>query len=251
MTAWPAIPFLLLSTSLWSCGGGSGPWVYLLVLGLLGAGLFWLFRRRGARPGATASPSPTKVTEPPPSQARSDPGPSDDETHRSPHHYQLVHHALRQIAQETPTFFFGVMASPDRPRFLQSLWERVCEHLADEKHGEPGFSIEEVNIHLLKIRDFPTVIVEMPTPRKMTEAYFAAAVLLHPLSAPGPEPETLTVRFITLELSFHHETGAAFTFLCEWQQGRTHSNYGYGPPPELPAFLMAVEQLLTPIEEAN
>lgn len=156
-------------------------------------------------------------------------------------HYSLAHYALRGVAFQDPLFFLGVLASPESQRFLADLLRRVQEHCRDR---EPlaQFSVEELSVHKRRIGPRPCAIVEMPAPRAVAEAFYAAGVLLaDPAELIQGEPAPL--RYFTLERGMSLD-GSRRTVLCEWTSDGTHRNYGDGPPPTPDEFLRAIEKLL-------
>lgn len=87
----------------------------------------------------------------------------------------------------------------------------------------------------------PAVLLEMPSPVALAEAYYVAIVSLKGLPS-RDAPEDANLRYITLELGRNLD-GSPRTVLCEWRHG-IHFNYGDGPEPTLPAFYGVVRELL-------
>src|SRR5205807_7505837 len=116
-------------------------------------------------------------------------------------------------------------------------------------HARPGdpppdFTADDLTVHTVRAAGFPCAVVEMPPPRAMTEAFFAAAVLLIDPAAEEPDLAAAPVRYFTLEQSFDLE-GAPLAMMCEWTRDGTHVNFGGGPPPRPDDFVKAIEFLLT------
>lgn len=158
------------------------------------------------------------------------------------HHYTLAHHALRGVAFEHALGFFGVIASPDREAFLTELLGNVTEHCRDREPA-PDFAAADIAVHPLRLGERICAVIQMPPPRAVTEAYFVAAVLLVD-PATVPEDQKPPVRYVTLEYGVDFADGRPRTVLCEWTADGMHVNYGDGPPPDLRAFVEAVEALL-------
>ncbi|HEY1066934.1 MAG TPA: hypothetical protein VGE52_12515 [Pirellulales bacterium] len=162
-------------------------------------------------------------------------------------HYSLAHLALRYTALDDPLFYLGVMASPDAKAFLSDMLERVARQCGGEG-AKPSFTADEIGIHPLRIGDHFHLIVELPTPRAVTEAYFTAAVVhLDPSRAAhqesDAEEEKPPVRYFTLEYGFTFD-GPPRTVLAEWSADESHLNYGDGPPPRLDDFIAALGKLM-------
>jgi hypothetical protein len=167
--------------------------------------------------------------------------PSDDSPRR--HHYVLAHQALRSVAFDHPVPFLGILVSDRARPFLAELLENVHEHCKDDE-PEAGFGAEDLSVHPGRIGDHACVIVELPRPRGVTEAYFVAAVLMVDLQREAPEEEKPPLRYFTLEYGARL-SGPARTVLCEWTAEGSHLNYGDGPEPTVAAFAAAIERMLT------
>src|SRR5262249_28531989 len=154
----------------------------------------------------TNGKQPSKPTPPPPT------GALHTETRQA--HYVFAHYALRSVALNDPLYYLGVLATPDGPRMLDDLLKRVAEH-ARPGDLPPDFSAADCRIHTARAGGYPCAVVELPTPRAMTEAYFTAAVLLLDTTQEQPDLKNAEVRYFTLEhgLSLN---GAPRTVLCEW-----------------------------------
>ena len=86
------------------------------------------------------------------------------------------------------------------------------------------------------------VIVQMPPPERVAEAYFAAIVVWQEPNQSQPENPKVRHRYITLELS-EDLSGSPHTVLGEWDEG-SHYNYGKGPAADKDAFIQAVLDLI-------
>lgn len=157
------------------------------------------------------------------------------------HHYMFAHAALRMAAFENPLAFLGTLASPDANEFLASLMASVSDHCR-ERQAQADFRVEDLIVHKVRVGSFPCAVVEMPRPRAITEAFFAAGVVLADLSAGAP-PSDVGLRYFTLEKGMHID-GASRTVFCEWTSSGSHLNFGEGPGPALGPFLEAVRELL-------
>lgn len=162
-----------------------------------------------------------------------------------PGHYLFAHYALRSVARNDPVFYFGVLASPDGPRFLDDLLQTVADHT---RPGEPppDFSAADCRIHTVRAGIYPCAVVELPPPRALTEAYFTAVVLLVDPAEAQPDLTAAAVRYFTLELSFNFDA-TPVTLLCEWGHDGAHHNFGPGSVPEVEVFVRDICRLLNPI----
>src|SRR5512135_2058879 len=95
------------------------------------------------------------------------------------HHYDFGHVVLREACNVNPMAFFQVLASPGKEDFLENLWRVACERC--DGHGPARFSCKEVAIDSLLLENYPTILVTMPLPQVMTEAYYIAIVLMTPM----------------------------------------------------------------------
>ncbi len=154
-------------------------------------------------------------------------------------HYMMAHVALRSLAFENPLAYLGILGSPDANMFFAQLMESVSEQCPDEP--DPGYRPDEISVHCLRVHSFPCAIVQMPSPKATTEAFFTAAVLMHDPSHDIPEPTQMKLRYLTLEKGFHAD-GTSRTVLCEWTSEGSHLNFGDGPPPELKLFINELEK---------
>jgi hypothetical protein len=83
------------------------------------------------------------------------------------------------------------------------------------------------------------VVVTLPPPRCVPEAYFVAGVL--PWSLPGPAARVCTLELtVPLSAEFEHLHPKGRAVLCEWGVGGVHMNLGERLPPSADAFCDAV-----------
>ncbi len=157
-----------------------------------------------------------------------------------PHHYVLAHIALRKICLQDPMNFFGTIASEHKDEFLKDVWQQVREHCDSE--GEATFDISDVGFTTCSIKDYPTIVLAMPEPTGLGEAYFAAIVLKIQLDD-AERPEKPEILYFTLEKSVHLDQSDR-TVMCGWTADDSHLNYGDGPDPGVDAFIEAIDKLL-------
>ncbi|MFH0946209.1 MAG: hypothetical protein V2A76_13495 [Planctomycetota bacterium] len=159
---------------------------------------------------------------------------------KSPHHYVLGHLALRQICQENPLGFFGIIGSEERDEFLKDIWEQVRKNC--DPDGTPSFDISDVGITTSLLKGFPCIIISMPPPQVPPEAHFAGIVLRIDMSADKP-PENPEISYLTLEKGLSRD-GEERTMLGGWTDQDSHVTYGAGPPATQADFVAAMEALL-------
>ncbi len=161
-----------------------------------------------------------------------------------PHHYEFAHRALREICMSDPCRFFVTVAKPEtRASFFDEVWQEVCRMYAEGK--QPTFSMADVKVEVKRVGDYPVLLITMPRPEFITQAYMVAIVLkirfeelkttlVNALmnGAGQPRPE---VRYFVLE------EGTGRTVLCAWDTAGEHINYGDGPPPDPEEFLKAIQ----------
>jgi hypothetical protein len=167
------------------------------------------------------------------------------------HHYDFGHVVLREMCSHNPMAFFQVMATPGigKDDFLEKLW-RITRDRCDAK-GPASFSHKDVAVDPARIDDYPVILVTMPRPKVMTEAFYIAVVLLTPIEqiVAGNVPEKPLFGYYTLELGIAPDE-SEYTMLCSWVEGR-HINFGEGPEAEPAAFLQAVAEKLQNENEVN
>jgi hypothetical protein len=156
------------------------------------------------------------------------------------HHYEFVHRGLVTQVFNDPGRIVGILLSPDAKNYINWLLDLTNQTCEDEQYSL-DFNPEDIKIHNVRVNSLPCAVVEMPTPRYLTEAYFAA--LVYPkFKNQGNEYDLNTVFFYTLEYSFD-EINKPIAILCEWAQENdelTHLNYGDVVEPELDKFIKAI-----------
>jgi hypothetical protein len=155
-------------------------------------------------------------------------------------HYWFAHRTLPQILFQNPAVFFAATMERDADP-LRALWCWLGERL-----GPATASVERDALagEVLRLEGVGLVaLITLPPPRGLAEAYFAAAVYLQQSEEP---PETITVRYVTLELtrSSPENPGPEPTMLGEWTVDGAHVNYGFGPAPTPEGFIEAVRALV-------
>jgi hypothetical protein len=158
------------------------------------------------------------------------------------HHYDLGHVILREMCSHNPMAFFQVLASPGKDDFLEQLWRIACDRC--DEQGPVTFSHTDVAIDPTRIDEYPVILVTMPRPKVMTEAFYIAVVLLTPMDQimGGIIQGKPEIGYYTLELGIAPDE-SEYTMLCSWVDGK-HVNFGEGPEADPAVFLQAVSEKL-------
>ena len=163
------------------------------------------------------------------------------------HHYALAHLALRQIALGSPLAYLGSVVGEGRSEFFKFAFNAVCEE--EQKAGRtaaPDFGAEDLKGHQGWVGEFPCAIVEMPTPKRIVEAYYTGLVVtLDPLrlkEALTDKSRPIPARYFTLEAGVSDD-GTPRTVFCEWRESM-HANFGDGPEPTVANFARRIKAAL-------
>jgi len=157
------------------------------------------------------------------------------------HHYVFAHVALRQLAFVDPYRFFEAMAPSQQQSFLKGLWEQVCQNC--DEHGSAPFAPGDIEVQITRIHDFPAVLVKMPKPNYICEAYMICVVVKVPIGDMERKPDNPEVRYFTLEKGVSFGKNTERTVLCEWS-GALHNNYGDGPEATPELFKVKIEEMI-------
>jgi hypothetical protein len=156
-------------------------------------------------------------------------------------HYVFAHQYLREKAERMPVETVEMLSNPTATNYLSTLWVTLAfSSQAEEDEFIPADGIECFPIQISDTCS--AVIVQLPPPERITEAYFVAIVVWHDGSHSQSEAK-VRHRYITLELS-ENLSGIRHTILGEWKDGN-HQNHGEGPDPNKDAFIKAVLDLIT------
>jgi hypothetical protein len=186
-------------------------------------------------------------------------------------HYGFAHGVLRDAVLHDPILFLWASRLPDGVDKLKNIF-RTCAH-----PSEPEIASDAIEIRVDERAPLYTVVVTLPPPEQMTEAYFAAAFIVVPnelvseinrLNANLPARDALDralktlvasmseaeraqlgfrVRYFTLEHSVNVLDGSAHTVLGGWRRekgGTSHVNFGAGPPADRDAFIDACKAVM-------
>jgi hypothetical protein len=128
-----------------------------------------------------------------------------------------------------------------REDHLQMRWEVVGERFdpAERLENEGLCS----SIHTLA-NGFRAALITLPPAQGPTEAHMVAIVYRAAQRRLWFWTTETVLRYFTLERGCDRETKEWLTVLCEWRP-HVHVNHGKGPAPDVPAFLEAIQELLT------
>ena len=157
-------------------------------------------------------------------------------------HYVMAHYALRQICMDDSYYFFSLMASDERSRFIENLIEQVESNCPDD---DTKLVASEFQIVTSRVGDHPIVLIQMPVPEAYVEAVYVGVVSSLDLTKPF-EDQSPEVSYYTLELG-EGEGGNSF-FFCQWKDD-SHLNLGeIEGSCTLEAFATLVEQRVEMME---
>jgi hypothetical protein len=133
-----------------------------------------------------------------------------------PQHYMFAHRVLPSLFFRDPALFLNIMSSPKALDMLRTQWDSLGKHFAPV---EPSTGLD---YETRTLEDNTTIIIViMPPPCNVTEAYFTAAVYRPPTAG-----EPALARYFTFEYGTNIMTGENHTVLGEWTADTTHRNYG-------------------------
>lgn len=118
------------------------------------------------------------------------------------HHYLFAQGFLPNVALSKPDEVLSVLLSPtgqsvEGTSFLTKLWMKASEGLPDKQHlPAEGLTYEMAVLHSPRSAVY---VVQLPSPLRPPEAYFAAITFDSVAFAAGSPPN---VRYFTLERSF-------------------------------------------------
>jgi hypothetical protein len=137
----------------------------------------------------------------------------------------------------SPLDFIEIAALPESKNCIDYVYKVVAGQC-----GKPGsFDASSVKIHRVKVKIYPCVVIELPEPKEITGAFLLALVLPVDLSANEPHYlKSLSGRYFTLEKA-RSCANEQRTMLVEWYDAK-HLNYGFGPPPNVQAFVEAISR---------
>ena len=161
------------------------------------------------------------------------------------HHYVYAHNIIRDFCNDDPSLFFGYMGSPEKDVLVGFFWHKVCEFCDQEEITV--LCEKDFKFTCLSLSEFPTILVEMPKPKAITEAFYVAIVLLANMSE-DPAPENPNARYFVLELGQFDPDQNIHGVIGEWIEDKNstsnnkHLNYGISHDMSINSFLQEVEQ---------
>ena len=151
------------------------------------------------------------------------------------HHYTFAHRYVPAVFASDPSKFMANLAR-DGMKFIIWMWDRAGQNTPPDDRIAPDGLAETMRKGTQNVE---VAIITLPTPEKITEAYFVAAAYHPDING------ELFSRYFTLEHTIIDlKAGTPGTMFCGWS-GTIHSNMGGGPAPELEAFYQVVQDKLT------
>jgi hypothetical protein len=155
--------------------------------------------------------------------------------------YNFAHLTLPILVLMNPKKFYQDITDSNGDRYLQKLWHGLAERMVLR---QPSFGLN-LSLHKLD-ENMEAVIIELPAPKEVTEAFLVSAVFKFknmPLSR-----EIEYVRYFTLELGENPFNKSNEYHFCEWTgtiiSSRQHENYGKLPEQSIACFKSAIIDLL-------
>jgi hypothetical protein len=149
-------------------------------------------------------------------------------------HYAFAHFALPGVLASNAAGASELFAAGEGNAFLRWLWDQV-----GQKCSQEGLVPSDGLYCRVRVEDERrVVVVHLPEPRRMTEAFMVALVFDPPTRGWLGKRKAGPTRYFTLELSTDLEGGWR-TVLCEWRD-ESHLNMGDGPSPDEDAFVAAL-----------
>jgi hypothetical protein len=148
------------------------------------------------------------------------------------HPYVFAHKALPyQVFSHTKRTLEAF--ENDGQAFAESVWTSVGQMA--EKNGQKPLDMTGLQFSKERAGDITFYVIALPRPKIVTEAYFVAATV-----------QNGTVRYYTLESTFCPSGSCEPdpTFLCGWDPGGYHLNYGPGPRPDKEEFIKIIHSRL-------
>jgi hypothetical protein len=155
-------------------------------------------------------------------------------------HYVFAHLAFRAMVEASPMHVLMTLLSKDNGQnLLLEAWEQVGSQCTKgEVVDSAGLAYE--------IHEFggkrPVVLITMPTPRGVREAYFVAVVITSPRRRFFLFERPASMQYFTLEIG-DPAKGDFDTVLGQWR-GEQHLNYSDSPAVDKQAFLKAIARVL-------
>jgi hypothetical protein len=152
-----------------------------------------------------------------------------------PQHYFFAHRILPSMFFEEPDQLMKIMGSAKGLDFLRFQWNNLSTHV---EHVEPPTALD---YQTRKLDDDTTIVlVTMPPPHKITEAYFVAFVY-----RPSTAENGALTRYFTLEYGVCLLPDEPTRMvLGEWTARQEHLNYGHHFAPDPATFFKTISEKL-------
>lgn len=158
----------------------------------------------------------------------------DDSEERHDLHYYFAHRFLPQLAARDALELVNDLCHELSSELLAKLWLLGASgHESKRRTKIPSNGLKSIPVRINT--DYYGVVVQLPKPKRMAEAYFVAIVIN------DNDDEHL---FFTLEYGLNIN-GSKRTVLGQWEN-ETHHNFGDGPAPQIDLFVKSLRKLLEP-----
>jgi serine/threonine protein kinase len=154
-------------------------------------------------------------------------------------HYFFAHKYLREVMNRSPRMFVENFLKPSRLSFEWVHCARLCKPEDEEFIPADGLLSYPVRF----AEDHYGVIIQMPQPKRIVEAYFIAVILKEEKET-EEETSYVNCRYLTLEVGVEKD-GSPITINGEWLPvGEQHINRGNGPEPSQELFIQEVHKIV-------
>ncbi len=158
-------------------------------------------------------------------------------------HYEFAHVAMSEAVRSDPEGVVATVRESGAEGLVTEVWKRCRQKFpsSEDRADIEGLAAAVVELPCGK----NCVLVTLPPPERLGEAYMVAAVVMPAERILGLFKKAPAVRYFTLEVSF--DSGQNKTIaLCEWVfpkgGGKIHNKLSTGGAVEQAAFLAAVDE---------
>lgn len=142
-------------------------------------------------------------------------------------HYAFAHRILRDLALDPRLDLVGEAIAVDLGPKFAAMWNDANASVADGEQVDPS----GLATYVVQRPDYAGVLVTLPAPVQPGEAH---AVMVVRGSTPAD------TSYFTWEHGVDPATGAASVYLCGWNRGGSHVNYGTRQDTSIDSFVNEV-----------
>lgn len=155
-----------------------------------------------------------------------------------PLHHAFAHRVLPQVMHTAPTQVLAQLTGPGALPSLHRLVHALCAPHPSQEPVDP----DALRVTPFEGPDLLGVIVHLPPPRALTEAWFVA--LIQPVDRSGGIRARAAARVLTLEHSLTADRGIPHTVVGEWLADGGRRHHGRGPAPTSAVFVAWIQEAL-------